>query len=170
MRILSLSLLLLLTATNALAQSKSEMQASIATLTAKNDSLTKQLATSTDQNKKYARLIDTLSVMTGVHVDDLDTVKSVLELRAKARTANQDSLAQVRSRAVVLQLQLDSVNTAYAKLRDDCSAARAAVASGTTGTATVSKADQLMKLNSMFEQGLITKDEFLKLKTEMMGK
>ena len=170
MRILSLSLLLLLTVTTALAQSKSEMQASIATLTAKNDSLTKQLATSTEQNKKYARLIDTLSVMTGVKVSDLDTVRTVLELRTKARTANQDSLAQVRSRAVVLQLQLDSMNTAYAKLEDDCSAARAAVASGTTGTATVSKADQLMKLNSMFEQGLITKDEFLKLKTELMGK
>lgn len=170
MRILSLSLLLLLTVTTGLAQSKSEMQASIATLTAKNDSLTKQLATSTEQNKKYARLIDTLSVMTGVKVSDLDTVRTVLELRTKARTANQDSLAQVRSRAVVLQLQLDSMNTAYAKLQDDCSAARAAVASGTTGTATVSKADQLMKLNSMFEQGLITKDEFLKLKTELMGK
>jgi hypothetical protein len=108
--------------------------------------------------------------MTGVKVSDLDTVRTVLELRTKARTANQDSLAQVRSRAVVLQLQLDSMNTAYAKLQDDCSAARAAVASGTTGTATVSKADQLMKLNSMFEQGLITKDEFLKLKTELMGK
>ncbi len=170
MRILSLYVLLLVAISPALAQSKAEMQASIATLTAKNDSLSKQLATATDQNTKYARLIDTLSVMTGVHVNDLDTVKSVLELRAKARTANQDSLTQVRVRATVLQLQLDSVNTAYAKLQADCSAARAAVASGTTGAATVSKTDQVMKLNSMFEQGLITKDEFLKLKQELMGK
>jgi hypothetical protein len=170
MRILSLYVLLLVAISPALAQSKAEMQASIATLTAKNDSLSKQMATATDQNTKYARLIDTLSVMTGVHVNDLDTVKSVLELRAKARTANQDSLTQVRVRATVLQLQLDSVNTAYAKLQADCSAARAAVATGTTGAATVSKTDQVMKLNSMFEQGLITKDEFLKLKQELMGK
>jgi prefoldin subunit 5 len=152
------------------AQSKSEMQASIATLTAQNDSLKKQVATLTEQTTKYTKLIDTLSVMTGVKVTDLDTVKSVIQLRAAARTANVDSLTQVRARATLLQLQLDSVNTAYTKLQADCSAARAAVTSGTTGAATVGKTDQLMKLNSMLEQGLITKDEFLKLKDEMMKK
>lgn len=179
MRILSLSLLLLLTATTVLAQSKSEMQASIATLTAKNDSLSKQLATSTDQNKKYARLIDTLSVMTGVHVDDLDTVKTVLQLRAAARTANADSLTRSRSQAARLQMTVDSLTRVVTRLRAD-SAAMVTPAAVTTTPATVapapaksaatSKTDQLMKLNSMFEQGLITKDEFLKLKTELMSK
>ena len=155
-------------ASSATAQSKTELQATITGLTAKSDSLTKQLAAATEQNQKYAQLIDTLSVMTGVHVDDLDTVKSVLELRAAARTANTDSLTQVRSANARLQLAMDSVNQAYAKLQEDCGAARAAVASGTTGTATLSQTDQLMKLNSMLEQGLITKDEFLKLKGELM--
>lgn len=152
------------------AQSKSEMQASIATLTAQNDSLKKNVLTLSEQNANYAKLIDTLSVMTGIHVNDLDTVKSVLELRAAARNADTDSLARVRSEAARLLMALDSVNTAYAKLQDDCSAARAAVASGTTGAPAVSKADELLKLNSMLEQGLITKDEFLKLKEEMMKK
>ncbi len=165
-----LSILLILTGTTGLAQSKSEMLASIATLTAQNDSLQKGMAALTEQNANYSKLIDTLSVMTGVHVNDLDTVKSVLELRAAARTANTDSLTQVRSKAARLELALDSVNTAYATLQADCSAARAAVASGTTGAAPVGKTDQLMKLNSMLEQGLITKDEFLRLKTELMGK
>ena len=173
MRTLPLPLLafvLTFTATNAIAQSKGEMQASIATLTAQNDSLKKNALTLTEQNANYAKLIDTLSVMTGIHVNDLDTVKSVLELRAAARSANTDSLTRVRSEAARLLLALDSVNTAYATLQADCSAARAAVTSGTTGAATVGKTDQLMKLNSMLEQGLITKDEFLKLKTELMGK
>jgi hypothetical protein len=152
------------------AQSKTEMQASIAKLTAQNDSLSKQVAALSTQNATYSKLIDTLSVMTGVKVSDLDTVKSVLQLRAAARTANTDSLSQARSESARLQLALDSVNTAYAKLQEDCGAARAAVAAGATGTATVSKSDQLMKLNSMLEQGLITKDEFLKLKEEMMKK
>lgn len=162
--------LMALTCAPTMAQSKSEMQASIATLTAQNDSLKKNVLTLSEQNANYAKLIDTLSVMTGIHVNDLDTVKSVLELRAAARSANTDSLARVRSEAARLLLALDSVNTAYATLQADCSAARAAVASGTTGTATVGKTDQLMKLNSMLEQGLISKDEFLKLKTELMGK
>jgi hypothetical protein len=168
--ILFLAFVLHFTASNVLAQSKGEMQASIAKLTAQNDSLKKQVATLTEQTTKYAKLIDTLSVMTGVKVTDLDTVKSVIQLRAAARTANVDSLTQVRARATLLQLQLDSMNTAYTKLQADCSAARAAVTSGTTGAATVGKTDQLMKLNSMLEQGLITKDEFLKLKDEMMKK
>ena len=146
------------------------MQASIATLTAQNDSLSKQVNTLQEANKNYSMLIDTLSAMTGVHVDDLDTVKTVMQLRAAANTANVDSLNQARAETAKLQLTLDSVNTAYASLQADCSAARAAVASGTTSAASVSKSDQLMKLNSMLEQGLITKDEFLRLKTEMMGK
>ena len=154
----------------ATAQSKSEMQASIATLTAQNDSLKKQVATITAQSATYAKLIDTLSVMTGVKVSDLDTVKTVLELRAAARTANTDSLTMARNQLAILQLNLDSVNTAYAKLQEDCSAARAAVTSGTAKGSTVSKSDELLKLNSMLEQGLITKDEFLKLKEEMMKK
>jgi hypothetical protein len=145
------------------------MQASIATLTAKNDSLQKVLGAAQEQNRTYAKLVDTLSVMTGVKVSDLDTVKSVLELRAAARTANVDSLTQARSQVARLQLALDSVSTAYTKLQDDCSAARAAVASGSTGAAATGTADQLMKLNSMLEQGLITKEEFLRLKTELMG-
>lgn len=169
MRHLILTSLLMLTISGISAQSKSEMQASIVKLTAQNDSLQKALSAAQEQNRTYGKLVDTLSVMTGVKVSDLDTVKSVLELRAAARTANVDSLTKARNQAARLQLTLDSVNTAYAKLQEDCSAARAAVASGTTGTATVSKADQLMKLNSMFEQGLITKEEFLRLKTELMG-
>lgn len=161
------------------AQSKTELQASIATLTAKNDSLSKQLATATDQNTKYARLIDTLSVMTGVHVDDLDTVKTVMQLRAAARTANADSLTRSRSQAARLQMTVDSLTKVVTRLRAD-SAAMATPAMVTTTPATVaptsakgaatSKTDQLMKLNSMFEQGLLTKDEFLKLKQELMGK
>lgn len=165
-----LSFLLVMTAASTQAQSKTEMQASIVALTAKSDSLQKQVTSLQEQNKKYASLIDTLSVMTGVEVDKLDTVKSVLELRAAARTANTDSLTQARSKSAALQLAIDSLTIAYSKLEADCSAARAAVVSGTTGAATVSKSDQLMKLNSMLEQGLITKDEFLKLKTELMGK
>ncbi|MBL7965097.1 MAG: SHOCT domain-containing protein [Flavobacteriales bacterium] len=172
MRIPTILLAAVLTAasTSLRAQSKSEMQASIAKLTAQNDSLSKQLTALGEKNVKYAKLIDTLSVMTGVHVDDLDTVKTVMQLRAAANTANVDSLTRLNARAARLQLDLDSVNTAYARLQEDCGAARAAVASGTAGTATVSKSDQLMKLNSMLEQGLITKEEFLKLKDELMKK
>lgn len=162
--------LLTLSCNSLIAQSKSEMQASIATLTAQNDSLRKQVAALTEQSAKYSKLIDTLSVMTGVKVSDLDTVKTVMQLRAKANTANVDSLNQARTQVAKLQLAMDSVNTAYATLQADCSAARTAVSSGTTGAATMSKSDQLMKLNSMLEQGLISKDEFLKLKTELMGK
>jgi hypothetical protein len=130
----------------------------------------KNVLTLSEQNTNYARLTDTLSVMTGMHVNDLDTVKSVRAPRAAARSANTDSLTRSTSEAARLHLALDSVNTAYATLQADCSAARAAVTSGTTGAATVGKTDQPMKLHSMLEHGLITKDEFLKLKTELMGK
>jgi hypothetical protein len=172
MRILPLLLLAFVvtfTATNVHAESKSEMQASIAKLTAQNDSLVKV-------TQKYANLIDTLSVMTGVHVDDLDTVKTVLELRAAARTANTDSLNQTRSRAALLQITTDSLTKEVARLRTDslnlADQLRTAVAAQGPGTAapTMSKTDQLMKLNGMLEQGLISKDEFLKLKAEMMAK
>ena len=171
MRILPLLLLAFVvtfTATNVHAESKSEMQASIAKLTAQNDSLVKV-------TQKYANLIDTLSVMTGVHVDDLDTVKTVLELRAAARTANTDSLNQTRSRAALLQITTDSLTKEVARLRTDslnlADQLRTVAAQGPgTAAPTMSKTDQLMKLNGMLEQGLISKDEFLKLKAEMMAK
>jgi hypothetical protein len=163
------SFLLVLTAASTQAQSKSEMQASIAALTAKSDSLTKV-------TQNYARLIDTLSVMTGVHVDDLDTVKTVLELRAAARKMDADSLTRTTSKAALLQMTVDSLNKEVARLRTDslnlADQLRTAVAAQGPGTAapTMSKTDQLMKLNGMLEQGLISKDEFLKLKAEMMTK
>ena len=150
------------------AQSKAEMQADIARLTARNDSLSNALSAATTQIASYSRLIDTLSVMTGVHVDDLDTVKTVLELRASARAASADSLARLSAESARLQLALDSLTAAHASCMEqrEEAAVPAATASGTT----VGKTDQLMKLNGMLEEGLITRDEFLKLKEELMGR
>ena len=167
----------LLATGTALAQSKSEMQASIATLTAQNDSLSKQVNTLQEANKKYSMLIDTLSAMTGVAVNDLDTVKTVLELRAAARTADADSLTQERSKAAVLQLTVDSLAQQVARMRadslsmaDQLVTAVSAQSPDAKAAPAMSKTDQMMKLNGMLEQGLISKDEFLKLKAEMMAK
>jgi hypothetical protein len=164
---------ILFTAPALMAQSKSDLQATITGLTAKNDSLTKQLASATDQNKKYSQLIDTLSVMTGVHVNDLDTVKSVLELRATARTANTDSLTQARSGAAKLQLTVDSLSAEVTRLRNDStqlSQSLATAGSDAPAQGTLSTTDQLMKLDGMLQQGLLTREEFLKMKGELLAK
>lgn len=173
--IASLLLLLVILATDLHAQSKSELQASVAGLTAQNDSLVKELTAATEENQRYARLIDTLSVMTGVHVDDLDTVRSVIELRASARAASTDSLAQVRTTAAQLQLTVDSLTSEMSRLRNDSTQLAQSLATVQSGTGqsaqdTLSKTDQLLKLDSLLQQGLITREEFLKMKGELMGK
>lgn len=167
-RSISFLALLMLMSMGLYAQHKSELEAQVKSLTAKNDSLAKVLATANAQNVKQARLIDTLSVLTGVHVNDLDTVEAVMKLRASNKMANKDSLTEVRLQAAKLQLAMDSVSQAYTKLQQDCNAARAAVAADTAGTSPTDQVGQLMKLNSMLEQGLLTKDEFLKMKGDLM--
>ncbi len=166
---------LLLLSASVQAQSKSDLQATITSLTSQNDSLATALATAAEQNQKYGRLIDSLSVMTGVHVDDLDTVKSVLELRAAARAASTDSLTQVRTSAAQLQLTVDSLTAEVDRLRNDStqlsqSLATAQGGGGQGAPATLSTTDQLMKLDNMLQQGLITREEFLRMKGELMGK
>jgi hypothetical protein len=160
--IICLSLTLPLLAT---AQSKSELQASLTAATARGDSL---LAA----NQNYMKLLDSLQVMTGVQVHNLDTVKNVLATRQAARSACMDSLASKTALASKRTLEVDSLSKEVARLRADNTALTdrlAATAAGqATGSGTMSAADQMMKLNGMMEQGLITKEEFLRMKGEIM--
>jgi hypothetical protein len=151
------------------AQSKTEMQATIARLTAQNDSLLKV-------DRMYDELVDSLHVLTGVDVDNLDTVRTALARNKATRAVTADSLVRVNSRNALLRIQLDSLSGVVTRMRTDSTAMAAqlvtAVAAQAPGAATptMSRTDQLMKLNGMLEQGLISKEEFLKLKTELMAK
>ena len=149
-----------------MAQSKSELQASLTAANSRGDSL---LAL----NQKYAKLLDSLQVMTGVEVQNLDTVKNVLAARQAARTACMDSLAQRTALVKRQLLQVDSLNKEVARLRADNVAmtdrlTAAAAGQGLPSSGTVSKTEQVMKLNGMLEQGLITKEEFMRMKGEVM--
>jgi cell division protein FtsB len=153
-----------------LAQSKKELEASIVQLNAKNDSLAKA-------NNHNLSLLDSLQRLTGVKVQNLDTVKSVIASRKAASAACADSLAKTAKRGVALQHQVDSLTAQNGKLRTKVDSLTAALApppvdaapAPTRGqTVSTGKTEQLMKLNGMLEQGLITKDEFLKLKAELM--
>lgn len=148
------------------AQSKSELQASLTASNARADSLL-------TLNKQYIKLLDSLQVMTGVEVHNLDTVKNVLAARQAARNACMDSLASKNAMLKQQILQVDSLNKEIVRLRADNVAmtdrlAAAAAGQGLPSSGTVSKAEQVMKLNGMLEQGLITKEEFLRMKGEVM--
>lgn len=153
----------------AVAQSKSELQASLAAANARNDSLIAL-------DRKHVRLLDSLQTLTGVKVQDLDTVKTVLAARQAARTAAADSLSRTNARLTKLQSKadslsrqslllhgrIDSLNAVIAGLRS------AAVPAGTATVTATGSAGELLKLNGMLEQGLITKEEFMKMKKEIV--
>jgi len=161
---------LLLLITGLQAQTKTELQAMVNSLTAKNDSLLK-LRTA-DLN-----LFDSLHHITGVDVRDLNNVKGTLAERKGLRDACADSLVKtvahagklqhavdsLLERTIVLGAEVDSLKA----LHTAHSAAAAHPAAGSTVSNSAGTAE-LLKLNGMLEQGLITKDEFLKMKKDVL--